>query len=159
MLISNKIDSQNKLIKRDGKKHFILIKGKKIYQDKHLNSEHLCSKCKGTHICLFVCVFVFLYFYSFKFYLIIYLTTLEPDPSLLYALFLVPPSHPLPIFSSPSSQRRGSSWRVSIYPSIPSHSRNEQILFIEARQGRSTRRKGSKGRKQKTSTPIVSESK
>ena len=48
ILISNKIDFQPKLIKRDRKGCFIL-KGKN-YQKKNLNSEHLCSKLKGTHI-------------------------------------------------------------------------------------------------------------
>jgi hypothetical protein len=37
---------QAKVIKKEKEQHFILIKGK-IY---HLNSEHLCSKCKETHI-------------------------------------------------------------------------------------------------------------
>jgi hypothetical protein len=48
ILISNIIDFQTKVIKKDKKGHFILIKGK-ILQEK-LNSEYLCSKCKGTHI-------------------------------------------------------------------------------------------------------------
>ena len=48
ILILNKIDFQHKVIKKDKEGHFILIKGK-IYQEK-LNSEYLCSKCKGSHI-------------------------------------------------------------------------------------------------------------
>ena len=49
--MSNKIDFQPKLVKRDGKERFIVIKGK-IHQDNNLeyNSGHICPKCKGTHI-------------------------------------------------------------------------------------------------------------
>jgi exonuclease III len=49
ILISDKIDFQPKVIKKDKEGHFILIKGKNL-QRRTLNSEHLCSKCKGTHI-------------------------------------------------------------------------------------------------------------
>jgi predicted SprT family Zn-dependent metalloprotease len=49
ILISNKIDFQPTVIKKDKEGHFILIKGK-IFQDKNINSEYLCSKCKGNHI-------------------------------------------------------------------------------------------------------------
>ena len=47
ILISNKIDFKPKLIKRDGKGHFILIKEKstKLF----LKAEHLQPKCKGAH--------------------------------------------------------------------------------------------------------------
>ena len=50
ILILDKIDFQPKAIKKDKEGHFILIKGKKIYQEETLNSEHLCFKCKGIHI-------------------------------------------------------------------------------------------------------------
>jgi hypothetical protein len=48
ILISNKIDFQPKVIKKDKEGHFIHIKGK-IFQDE-LSIEYLCSKCKGSHI-------------------------------------------------------------------------------------------------------------
>jgi exonuclease III len=47
--IPNKIVLQPKVIKKDKEGHFILIKDK-IFQDFTLNSEYLCSKCKGSHI-------------------------------------------------------------------------------------------------------------
>ena len=47
ILISNKIDFQPKVIKKDTEGHFILIKGK-IYQEELWN--YLCSKYKGTRI-------------------------------------------------------------------------------------------------------------
>ena len=46
ILISNKIDVQPKVTITDRKGHFIVIKEPRG----HLNSEHLCPKCKGTHI-------------------------------------------------------------------------------------------------------------
>ena len=46
IVISNKIDFQTKVIKKDKEGHFILIKVK-IYQEELSN---LCSKCKGSHI-------------------------------------------------------------------------------------------------------------
>ena len=49
ILISNKMDFQPKVIKEDKEGHFILVKGK-ILPRRTLNCEHLCSKCKGTHI-------------------------------------------------------------------------------------------------------------
>jgi hypothetical protein len=49
ILISDKIDFQPKVIKKDKEWHFILIKGK-IFQEGTLKSEYLCSKCKGSHI-------------------------------------------------------------------------------------------------------------
>ena len=48
ILIPNKIDFQQNVIKRNTEGHFIL-KGKNPPRG-HLSSEHLCSKCKGTHI-------------------------------------------------------------------------------------------------------------
>ncbi len=48
ILISNKIDFQPKVIKKDKEGTSILIKGKNSKMT--LNSEYLCSKCKGpTH--------------------------------------------------------------------------------------------------------------
>ena len=38
-----------KIIKKDKEGHFILVKGKNLPKWT-LNSEHLWSKCKGTHI-------------------------------------------------------------------------------------------------------------
>jgi exonuclease III len=49
ILISNKIDFQPKVIKKDKKGHFILIKGKNLPR-RTLNSEYLCSKYKGSHL-------------------------------------------------------------------------------------------------------------
>jgi predicted SprT family Zn-dependent metalloprotease len=49
ILISDKIDFQPKVIKKDKEGHFILIKGKNLPRGT-LNSEYLCSKCKGSHI-------------------------------------------------------------------------------------------------------------
>jgi hypothetical protein len=49
ILISNKIDFQPKLIKRD-ERYFILIKGK-IYQDDISILNIYAPKCNGTHIC------------------------------------------------------------------------------------------------------------
>jgi hypothetical protein len=49
VLILNKINCQSKVIQKDEEGHFILIKGKNLPRGT-LNSEHLCSKCKGTHI-------------------------------------------------------------------------------------------------------------
>jgi predicted SprT family Zn-dependent metalloprotease len=49
ILISNKIEIQPKVIKKDKEAHFILIKGKNPPRGT-LNSEYLCSKCKGSHI-------------------------------------------------------------------------------------------------------------
>jgi hypothetical protein len=49
ILVSNIINFQPKVIKKEKEGHFILIKGKNIPR-RTLNSEHLCSKCKGTHI-------------------------------------------------------------------------------------------------------------
>jgi hypothetical protein len=50
ILISNKIDFQPKVIKKDKEGHFILIKGKIFQEELTLNSEYLCSKYKGSHI-------------------------------------------------------------------------------------------------------------
>lgn len=50
ILISNEIDFQPKLLKRENT-HFLLIKGKKNPPRRHLNSEQLYSKNKGTAIC------------------------------------------------------------------------------------------------------------
>ena len=49
ILISNEIDFQPKVIKKDTEGHFILIKGKKSIK-KNSQSKHLCSKYKGTLI-------------------------------------------------------------------------------------------------------------
>jgi predicted SprT family Zn-dependent metalloprotease len=49
MLISNKIDFKPKVIKKDKERDFILIKSKNLPRGT-LNSEYLCSKCKGSHI-------------------------------------------------------------------------------------------------------------
>jgi hypothetical protein len=49
ILISNKINIQPKVIKKYEERHFILVKVKNLPRGT-LNSEHLCSKCKGTHI-------------------------------------------------------------------------------------------------------------
>jgi exonuclease III len=46
ILISNKIDFQPKVIKKDKEGQFILIKVKST----KMNSKYLCSKCKGSHI-------------------------------------------------------------------------------------------------------------
>jgi exonuclease III len=43
ILISNKIDFQSKVIKKDKERHFIHIKGKNLPRGT-LNSEYLCSK-------------------------------------------------------------------------------------------------------------------
>jgi hypothetical protein len=53
ILISNKIDVQPKVIKKDKEGHFIVIKGKILEMAQWLgtlNSEYLCSKYKGSHI-------------------------------------------------------------------------------------------------------------
>jgi exonuclease III len=47
ILISNKIDFQPKVMKKDKEEHFILIKNLPRLT---LNSEYLYSKCKGSHI-------------------------------------------------------------------------------------------------------------
>jgi hypothetical protein len=49
VVISDKIDFQPKVIKKDKEGHFILIKEKNLPR-RTLNSEHLCFKHKGTHI-------------------------------------------------------------------------------------------------------------
>jgi exonuclease III len=49
ILISNKINFQPKVIKKDKEGHFILVKKKNLPRWT-VNSEYLCSKCKGTHI-------------------------------------------------------------------------------------------------------------
>jgi exonuclease III len=49
ILILNKSTFQPKVIKKDKEGHFMLIKGKNLLR-RTLNSEYLCSKCKGTHI-------------------------------------------------------------------------------------------------------------
>jgi hypothetical protein len=49
ILISNKMDFQPKIIKKDKEGHFILIKGKNLPRGT-LNSEYLCSKYKSSHI-------------------------------------------------------------------------------------------------------------
>jgi hypothetical protein len=49
ILISNKMDFQPKVIKKDKEGHLILIKGKHLPRGT-LNSEYLCSKCKGIHV-------------------------------------------------------------------------------------------------------------
>jgi hypothetical protein len=46
----NKINFQPKAIKKDKEGHFILIKEKNLPR-RTFNSEHLCSKYEGTHIC------------------------------------------------------------------------------------------------------------
>ena len=43
ILISNKIDFQPKVIKKDREGHFVLIKGKNLPR-RTFSSEHLCSK-------------------------------------------------------------------------------------------------------------------
>ena len=48
-LISDKINLQPKVIKKDKEGHFILIKGKNPPRGT-INSEYLCSKYKGIHI-------------------------------------------------------------------------------------------------------------
>ena len=48
-LISNKIDFQPKVIKKDKEGQVILIKGKNLPRGT-FNSEYLCFKCKGSHI-------------------------------------------------------------------------------------------------------------
>ena len=50
ILRSNKIDFQPKVNKRDREGHYLLIKEKKNPPRRHLNSIHLGSTCKGTHI-------------------------------------------------------------------------------------------------------------
>lgn len=50
ILISNKIDFQPKVIKKDGKRYFILIKVK-CHQNIISIMNNYNSKCKGTHIC------------------------------------------------------------------------------------------------------------
>jgi hypothetical protein len=49
IVISNKIDFQPKVIKKDKEGHFMLIKGK-IYQNELSILNILCFKCKGSHI-------------------------------------------------------------------------------------------------------------
>ena len=49
ILILDKIDFFPKVIKKDKEGHIMLIKGKNLLK-RTLNSEHLCSKYKGTHI-------------------------------------------------------------------------------------------------------------
>ena len=49
ILISNKIDFQPKVIKKDGESHYIFIKGKNLPRWT-LNFEHLCYKCKDIII-------------------------------------------------------------------------------------------------------------
>lgn len=41
---------QKKTIKRGEKGHFMLIKAKETQKRRHLNSQHLCPKLKGTYI-------------------------------------------------------------------------------------------------------------
>jgi hypothetical protein len=48
ILISNKIDFQPKVIKKDKEGHFTLIKGKNLPRGT-LSSKYLCSKCKDSH--------------------------------------------------------------------------------------------------------------
>jgi hypothetical protein len=50
ILISNKSKFQPKVMKKYKENHFLLIKEKKKSTRKNSYSEHLCSKCKGTHI-------------------------------------------------------------------------------------------------------------
>lgn len=50
ILISNEIDFQPKLLKRE-KTHFLLIKGKKIHQDDISILNNYTPKNKGTAIC------------------------------------------------------------------------------------------------------------
>ena len=49
IVISDKIEFQPKVIKKDKEGHFIIIKVKNL-PIVTLNSEYLCSKCKGSHI-------------------------------------------------------------------------------------------------------------
>ena len=49
ILILSKIDFQTKKLSKKDEGHFILIKEKNLQRRTH-NSEHLCSKCNGTHI-------------------------------------------------------------------------------------------------------------
>jgi exonuclease III len=49
ILISNKIDFQTKVIKKDREGHFILTKDKNLPRGT-LHSAYLCSKYKGSHI-------------------------------------------------------------------------------------------------------------
>jgi hypothetical protein len=49
ILISDKIDFQPKVIKKDKEGHFIFMKEKNLPK-RTLDSEHLCSKYKGSHI-------------------------------------------------------------------------------------------------------------
>ena len=48
ILISNKINFQPQVIKKDKKGHFMLIKGKNL-PNSTLNSEHLCSNARALH--------------------------------------------------------------------------------------------------------------
>ena len=49
ILVSNKVDFQPKVIKKDKEGRFILIKGE-IFQEELSILKNLFSKCKGSHI-------------------------------------------------------------------------------------------------------------